>query len=426
MDYNEIADLIARSRKTTPSVVYIDGAFESAEFEGRDFRAFGQGRFWVLIGDYAAIEPWLKLRRRAIRSVYADIRARYSALPMLDLRRVDARVEPGAIIRDGARIGKDCVIMMGAVINIGAVVGGRTMIDMNAVLGARAVVGRNCHIGAGAVIAGVLEPPSRKPVVIRDNVLVGANAVVLEGVTVGRGSVVAAGAVVTRDVPPGVVVAGIPAQIVKRTADVAKDKIALLPKLRGRRGRGYGKKALMDAIRLAEELVAIPSPTGEEGKLAARLAELFDQPPFDVRRQSVGPDRDNLFIVAGEEAPRVIFCTHMDTVPGEVETRDDAAPALRPRRLRRQGQHGGHDLRRLSGWRIAAGSGSACSSWSARRPTASAPARPTPWAPVPAPSSSESRPATGSAWATRGPCSSGFRSSAGGPTPRCPTWANRR
>lgn len=236
MDYKEIADLIARSRKTTPSVVYVDGDFESSEFDGRDFKAFGHGRFWVLIGDYAAIEPWLKLRRRAIRSVHADIRARYSALPLLDLRRVDARVEPGAIIRDGARIGKDCVIMMGAVINIGAVVGGRTMIDMNAVLGARAVIGRNCHIGAGAVVAGVLEPPSRKPVVIRDNVLVGANAVVLEGVTVGRGSVVAAGAVVTRDVPPDVVVAGIPAQVVKRTAEVKKDKIAILPKLRGRRG----------------------------------------------------------------------------------------------------------------------------------------------------------------------------------------------
>jgi acetylornithine deacetylase len=81
----------------------------------------------------------------------------------------------------------------------------------------------------------------------------------------------------------------------------------------------------MDVLGLAEELIAIPSPTGEEGRLAARLAELFDRPPFDVRRQSVGPDRDNLFIVAGQEPPRVIFCTHMDTVPGEVEAREDAA-----------------------------------------------------------------------------------------------------
>ena len=126
--------------------------------------------------------------------------------------------------------------MMGAVINIGAVVGAKTMIDMNAVLGARATVGRRCHIGAGAVLAGVLEPPSRKPVIIGDRVLVGANAVVLEGVTVGRGSVVAAGAVVVRDVPPGVVVAGVPAEVIKSVGEIGDpDKIRILDSLRGRK-----------------------------------------------------------------------------------------------------------------------------------------------------------------------------------------------
>jgi 2,3,4,5-tetrahydropyridine-2,6-dicarboxylate N-acetyltransferase len=236
MDYRQIAELIARSRKTTPSTVYVRGRFAEADFKGAGFEAFGEGRFWVLIGDYSDIEAWLKKNRGRVAGARAQIDARYSALPLLDLRKVNARVEPGAVIRGGARIGRNAVIMMGAVINIGAEVGARTMIDMNAVLGARALVGRDCHIGAGAVIAGVLEPPSRKPVVIRDHVLVGANAVVLEGVTVGRGSVVAAGAVVIKDVPPGVVVAGIPAVIVKKTSDVAKDKIKLLPKLRGRRG----------------------------------------------------------------------------------------------------------------------------------------------------------------------------------------------
>jgi 2,3,4,5-tetrahydropyridine-2,6-dicarboxylate N-succinyltransferase len=108
------------------------------------------------------------------------------------------------------------------------------MIDMNAVIGARALIGKNCHIGAGAVIAGILEPPSARPVIIGDNVLVGANAVVLEGVKVGRGSVVAAGAVVTKNVRPGVVVAGVPAAVMKRVQDIAsKDKIAILPSLRG-------------------------------------------------------------------------------------------------------------------------------------------------------------------------------------------------
>ena len=56
------------------------------------------------------------------------------------------------------------------------------------------------------------------PVVIEDDVWIGAGAIVLPGVTVGRGSIVAAGAVVTRSVPPGTLVAGIPAEPI-RTID---------------------------------------------------------------------------------------------------------------------------------------------------------------------------------------------------------------
>lgn len=234
MNYKQIAELIGKSRKRTPAKAWVRGAFRSEDFRGAGFSAFGEGRFWVLIGDLGAIEPWLAARRRRVQGLHLEVEARFSALPLLDLRKVKARVEPGAIIRSGARIGRDAVIMMGAVVNIGAVVGERTMIDMNAVLGARAIIGRNCHIGAGAVIAGVLEPPSLKPVVIADNVLVGANAVVLEGVRVGRGSVVAAGAVVIRNVPPGAVVAGVPAKVIKRVADIGqRDKVSILDVLRG-------------------------------------------------------------------------------------------------------------------------------------------------------------------------------------------------
>ena len=56
---------------------------------------------------------------------------------------------------------------------------------------------------------------STKTVVISDDVWIGANAVVLPGVTIGRHSVVAAGAVVTSDVPEGVVVGGVPAKVLK-------------------------------------------------------------------------------------------------------------------------------------------------------------------------------------------------------------------
>lgn len=56
---------------------------------------------------------------------------------------------------------------------------------------------------------------STAPVTISDNVWIGMNAIILKGVTVGENSVVAAGSVVTKSVPPNVVVAGNPAQIVR-------------------------------------------------------------------------------------------------------------------------------------------------------------------------------------------------------------------
>ena len=56
---------------------------------------------------------------------------------------------------------------------------------------------------------------STKPVVIGDDVWIGANAVILPGVTIGRHCVVAAGAVVTKDVPDNTVVGGVPAKVLK-------------------------------------------------------------------------------------------------------------------------------------------------------------------------------------------------------------------
>ena len=88
------------------------------------------------------------------------------------------------------------------------------------------------HVGAGAVLAGVIEPPSASPVVIDDNVLIGANAVILEGVHVGEGAIVAAGAIVTQDVPAGAVVAGTPAKVIKTNFGVEDSKREIVSALR--------------------------------------------------------------------------------------------------------------------------------------------------------------------------------------------------
>ena len=78
----------------------------------------------------------------------------------------------------------------------------------------------------------MVEPASATPVIIEDNVLVGASAVVIEGVHVGRNAVVAAGAVVIEDVPENAVVAGSPARVIKMKDEKTEGKTALVDALR--------------------------------------------------------------------------------------------------------------------------------------------------------------------------------------------------
>lgn len=227
----EIIQYISDAKKSTPLKVYVNGTFDGVNFP-ESFKVFGSEHSKVIFCEADDWKPFYETYQNKFEDVEIEMDRRNSAISLKDLTNTNARIEPGAFIREQAIIEDGAVVMMGATINIGAVVGEGTMVDMNATLGGRATTGKNVHVGAGSVLAGVIEPPSASPVVIEDNVLIGANAVILEGVRVGEGAIVAAGAIVTQDVPAGAVVAGTPAKVIKQTYEVEDSKREIVSALR--------------------------------------------------------------------------------------------------------------------------------------------------------------------------------------------------
>lgn len=102
------------------------------------------------------------------------------------------RAVPGSIVRYSAHIGKNAVLMP-SFVNVGAYVGEGTMVDTWSTIGSCAQIGAHCHISGGVGIGGVLEPLQASPVVIEDNVFVGARSEIAEGVHIKKGAVISMG-----------------------------------------------------------------------------------------------------------------------------------------------------------------------------------------------------------------------------------------
>ncbi|MCA9939765.1 MAG: acyltransferase [Anaerolineales bacterium] len=181
-------------------------------------------RLILRMDGWAAIERGVRLRYASLirlgHGVYLDEGTYLHACP------------------NGIEIGAGTLVMHGAVLHV---------YNFRQMPHSGIKIGRNCLLGEYSVIRGqggvslgdrvytspftqiiavnhVFDDPNRsfveqgitaQGIVIEDDVWLGASAIITDGVRVGRGAVVAAGAVVTADVPPHTVVAGVPARVIR-------------------------------------------------------------------------------------------------------------------------------------------------------------------------------------------------------------------
>lgn len=140
----------------------------------------------------------------------------------------------GVVVGENVQFGQNAVIWNYVVIGGNARIADGTCVGSFCDIGKRVTIGKNCNIQAHVTISNeckigddvfigpnssllndkyplsnVLTPP-----VVRDHAVIGGGVTVLPGVVVGERSVVGAGSVLTKDVPPGTVVAGVPARVV--------------------------------------------------------------------------------------------------------------------------------------------------------------------------------------------------------------------
>ncbi len=132
----------------------------------------------------------------------------------------------GALVREDNEIGDDVSIGSHTIVEHHVRIGNHVRLHSNVFVPEFSVLEDGCWLGPNVVVTNARYPLSRdvkknlKGAHVKRGAKIGANATLLPGVTIGENALVGAGAVVTRDVPDGTVVAGNPARVIKRIKDI--------------------------------------------------------------------------------------------------------------------------------------------------------------------------------------------------------------
>ena len=189
------------------------------------------------------------------------------------------RVWAFAHVLPGAVIGRDCNICDHVFIENDVVVGDRVTVKCGVQLWDGVTLEDDVFVGPNATFTNDPFPRSRQyperfaRTTVRAGASIGANATLLPGIEIGQGAMVGAGAVVTHDVPPGVIVTGNPARIRHRVADSAAREDASS-------AEGPGPLPVLSSH--GARVTAIPVVADSRGALS--YAQLGDQLPFVPRR----------------------------------------------------------------------------------------------------------------------------------------------
>ncbi|AXH96432.1 2,3,4,5-tetrahydropyridine-2,6-dicarboxylate N-succinyltransferase [Ornithinimicrobium avium] len=183
------AELLARVEELLRALE--DGSVRAAT---RDEEGTWQAHAWVKRGILAAF--------RHGETVELDWPGGAVDRSLVPARRIGlgdgVRLVPGGTsVRRGAHLAAGVVVMPPSYVNVGAHVGPGSMVDSHVLVGSCAQVGERVHLSTAVQLGGVLEPVGATPVVVEDDVFVGAQCGLYEGAVVRRGAVLAPGVVLT-------------------------------------------------------------------------------------------------------------------------------------------------------------------------------------------------------------------------------------